>query len=186
MLCEILSVQSVKEAARMKVFEKISDTLYRIEKCLAIILMTVMLLSIALGVIFRYFLNNPLTWSDELAVYMLIWLTFVGGSMSLKTGRAASLDLVFDRMSILWKRIFLVIGFATISSFGIIGLMMAIKWISAPTVLTTLSPGLKISMFLPYLAVPFGFACLTIHALVFFIKSFTYTVDSNEEGGDNA
>ena len=169
----------------MNVMEKISDALYRIEKWLAIVLMTVMLVSIALGVIFRYFLNNPLTWSDELAVYMLIWLTFVGGSMSLKTGRAAKLDLVFDYMSLLWKRIFLVIGFAAILAFGIVGLIMAIKWISAPTVLTTISPGLKISMFLPYLAVPFGFACLTIHALVFFCKSFTYNVDSNEEGGNN-
>ena len=170
----------------MKVLERISDILFRIERILAIILMTVMLSSITLGVLFRYFLNDPLTWSDELAVYMLIWLTFVGGSMSLKTGRAASLDLVFDHVPLLVKRIFLVVGFASIAAFGIIGLKMAIEWISNPSVQTTISPGLKISMFLPYLAVPFGFACLTIHALVFFVKSFTYKVDSNEEGGDNA
>ena len=158
----------------MKFMTLVSDTLYKFEKLLSVILMSVMLGSIALGVVFRYIVGSPLTWTDELAVYMLIWLTFVGGSMSLKTGRAASLDLVFDRMNLLWKRIFLVVGYLSVVVFAIVITYVAIQWISNPSVKTSLSPGLKISMFMPYMAVPFGILCLLVHAINHLIHAFTY------------
>lgn len=158
----------------MKFMILVSDTLYKFEKLLSVILMSVMLGSIALGVVFRYIVGSPLTWTDELAVYMLIWLTFVGGSMSLKTGRAASLDLVFDRMNLLWKRIFLVVGYLSLVVFAMIIAYVAIQWISNPSVKTSLSPGLKISMFMPYMAVPFGILCLLVHAINHLIQAFTY------------
>ncbi|AWE06163.1 hypothetical protein DCE79_01635 [Lysinibacillus sp. 2017] len=171
----------------MKIVSAISDSLYKFEKLLAVILMTTMLCSIALGVFFRYIFGNPLTWSDELAVYMLIWLTFVGGSMSVKTLRAASLDLLFEKMSLLWKRIFLVVGYLCVMIFAGVVAYMAIQWISNPSVKTQISPGLKISMFLPYLAVPFGMICLLIHAFHHFLQGFVYNeaeVETANEGGD--
>jgi TRAP-type C4-dicarboxylate transport system permease small subunit len=171
----------------MKIVSAISDWLYKFEKVLAVILMTTMLGSIALGVVFRYIVSSPLTWTDELAVYMLIWLTFLGGSMSVKTLRAASLDLVFEKMSLVWKRIFLVVGYLCVMAFAGIVAYMAIQWISNPSVKTQISPGLKISMFLPYLAVPFGLICLLIHAFHLFLQGFVYTdidVETEVEGGD--
>lgn len=170
----------------MKLIALVSDTLFKVEKVLSVVLMSVMLGSIALGVCFRYIMGSPLTWTDELAIYMLIWLTFVGGSMSVKTGRAASLDLVFDRMNLLWKKIFLIVGYGVLIVFAIITAYAAIQWISNPSVKTSLSPGLKISMFMPYLAVPFGIGCLLVHAINHLIQSFTYTETEavKFEGGD--
>ena len=171
----------------MKFMAKISDILYTFEKMLAVILMTVMLGSIAVGVAFRYVVGNPLTWSDELAIYMLIWLTFVGGSMSVKTGRAASLDLVFDRMNLVWKKIFLIVGYLSLMVFAVIVAYVAFQWISNPSVKTQISPGLKISMFMPYLAVPFGITCLFVHSLNHLVQSFVYKeaeVLELPEGGD--
>ena len=158
----------------MKTLNLISNTLFKIEKVIATILMSVILVSIVLGVVFRYFFNNPLTWTDELAIYMLIWLTFVGGSMSVKNEQAASLDLVFEKVSVNIQRIFLIVGYAFVILFSTIVTYMAVKWISNPSVLTQISPGLKISMFLPYLSIPFGLFCLTIHALNHLVQSFTH------------
>ena len=172
----------------MKIISQVSDVLYKFEKVMAVIMMTTMLGSIALGVAFRYVVSSPLTWTDELAVYMLIWLTFLGGSMSVKTGRASNLDLVFDRMNLLWKRIFLVVGHLVVIAFAGIVAYMAIQWISNPSVKTQISPGLKISMFLPYLAIPFGLICLTIHSINHLVHSFTYTEENVEvlqEGGES-
>ena len=171
----------------MKVISLVSDWLYKLEKIMAVILMGTMLLSIALGVAFRYVLGNPLTWSDELAIYMLIWLTFLGGSMSVKTGRASSLDLVFDRMNLLWKKIFLFVGHLVVIIFTVVVVYMAIKWVSNPSIKTQLSPGLKISMFLPYLAVPFGLACMMIHSISHLANSLKYSEEQQEpvtEGGE--
>ena len=158
----------------MKVINGLSDMLFKIEKVMAVILMSVILLSIILGVVFRYFLNNPLTWTDELAIYMLIWLTFVGGSMSVKNEQAASLDLLFEKVGEEVQRIFKIVGYGSVIIFSVIVTYMAIKWISNPSVLTQISPGLKISMFLPYLSIPFGLFCLSIHALNHLVQSFAY------------
>ncbi len=169
----------------MKFIATISDTLYKAEKVLSVILMSVMLGSIALGVLFRYCFGNPLTWTDELAVYMLIWLTFVGGSMSVKSGKAASLDLVFEKVNVMWKRIFLVVGYACVMTFAAIVAYMAIKWISNPSIQTQISPGLKISMFFPYLSIPFGLVCLTIHSLNHFVQAFIYQENEIATEGSN-
>ena len=158
----------------MKLLNVLSDILFKIEKVIAVLLMSVILLSIVLGVVFRYFLNTPLTWTDELAIYMLIWLTFVGGSMSVKNEQAASLDLLFDKVGENVQRIFKIVGYGFVILFSTIVTYMAIKWISNPSVLTQISPGLKISMFLPYLSIPFGLFCLTIHALNHLVQAFTY------------
>ncbi|MGN7476992.1 TRAP transporter small permease [Solibacillus silvestris] len=171
----------------MKLVATISNILYKFEKFLAVLLMATMLGSIALGVVFRYLFGNPLTWSDELAVYMLIWLTFLGGSMSVKTMRAASLDLLFERVSLFWKRVFLIVGYAVVVAFAAIVAYMAIQWISNPSIKTQLSPGLKISMFMPYLAVPFGLTCMLIHAFHHFLQGFVYEeveIGQIGEGGD--
>jgi len=171
----------------MKVISKISDVLYNFEKAVAVLLMSLMLASIAFGVLFRYVLGNPLTWSDELAIYMLIWITFLGGSMSIKTGRAAHMELVFDRVNLIWKRVFLVAGYAIIILFTAIVAYMALQWITNPSVKTQISPGLKISMFLPYLSIPFGLICLTIHSINHLLQSFTYQDEDHElisKGGD--
>ncbi|MGN1386921.1 MAG: TRAP transporter small permease [Bacillus sp. (in: firmicutes)] len=168
----------------MKLLNTLSDALFKIEKVIVILLMSVILLSIVLGVVFRYFLNSPLTWTDELAIYMLIWITFVGGSMSVKNGKAASLDLVFDQVSVKWQRIFLIAGYGFVIIFSAIVTYMAIKWISNPAVLTQISPGLKISMFLPYLSIPFGLFCLTIHAVNHLVQAFIFTgTKVHAEGG---
>ena len=38
---------------------------------------------VVLDVIFRYFLSNPLQWSDEVAIAVLIAITFLGGALAL-------------------------------------------------------------------------------------------------------
>ena len=45
---------------------------------LAIVTFTGMFACVLGQVVFRYFLNDPLTWSDELARYLFVWCAFLG------------------------------------------------------------------------------------------------------------
>lgn len=45
---------------------------------LAIVTFTGMFLCVLVQVFFRYFLDSPLTWSDELARYLFVWCAFLG------------------------------------------------------------------------------------------------------------
>lgn len=103
----------------MQITKKISDLIFSVEKIIVNILSIVMLGSISLGVFFRFVLNNPLSWSDELAIYTLVWITFIGGSMGVKTQQAASLTIVFDRLNIKSQKIVLIIAHGIVTAFSI-------------------------------------------------------------------
>jgi TRAP-type C4-dicarboxylate transport system permease small subunit len=45
---------------------------------LAIVTFSGMFLCVLVQVIFRYFLDSPLTWSDELGRYLFVWCAFLG------------------------------------------------------------------------------------------------------------
>lgn len=44
------------------------------------------------GVIWRYVLNNPLGWAEEIPKYCMVWMTYVGAPVVLKYGSHVSLD----------------------------------------------------------------------------------------------
>ena len=57
-----------------------------------------MALVVALQVFCRYILNNSLFWSEELARFLLIWLTFLGASVAYRRKAHPGIDMVCARM----------------------------------------------------------------------------------------
>ena len=49
-------------------------------------------------VVFRYFLGNPLTWSDELARYLFIWCAFLGWIVAARRRTHLGVDVVATRL----------------------------------------------------------------------------------------
>lgn len=49
-------------------------------------LMAVMVSTIILQVFCRFVLNNPLSWSEELARYAFVWITFLGAAVAYRHG----------------------------------------------------------------------------------------------------
>ena len=54
---------------------------------------------VAAQVFFRYVLNHSLFWSEELARYILVWLTFLGASVAYRRGVHPRIDLFVSRVS---------------------------------------------------------------------------------------
>ena len=68
-----------------------------LEKAIAIfcvILFACIVLDILAGVIWRYVLNNPLTWYEEVARFLSIWMILVGSSMTIRIDGHTSIDFV--------------------------------------------------------------------------------------------
>ena len=55
-----------------------------------------MALLVAVQVFFRYALNHSIFWSEELARFLLIWLTFLGASVVYYRGVHASVDFFYS------------------------------------------------------------------------------------------
>ena len=66
--------------------ERVDRVVRNVENVLCTLLVVAMVGVIALQIVFRYFLSRPLSWSGELAVFMLIALTFLGMAVAQRDG----------------------------------------------------------------------------------------------------
>jgi TRAP-type C4-dicarboxylate transport system permease small subunit len=63
------------------------------------VLLAVMTAVILLGVAFRYVLEAPLPWSEELAKLLMLWIVFLGASAGIQRGEHVRIDFVLHRLS---------------------------------------------------------------------------------------
>jgi C4-dicarboxylate transporter, DctQ subunit len=154
--------------------QSISNGITRIEKFLAAILMFALAIIVALSVAFRYFLNAPLSWSGEVAVFLLIWISFIGGSLGLKNKSQAAVTLLLDYCPQRVKMWIAVFSHVFIIVFLVLILSYTYTWILSDGVAFQKSTAMLLPMWIPYSAVPIGltFACIHVFAqLVQVIKT---------------
>ncbi|OMP67236.1 TRAP transporter small permease [Domibacillus epiphyticus] len=149
----------------MKLLNTLSDGVFKVEKAIVIVLVGVMFISLTIGVVFRYFLKMPLHWADETAIFSLVWLTFVGGSMSLKQGQIAAVTMFIDLLKGRLRHILLCFSTILVFGFGLLLLFASIHWITQPTIVFQRSSIMQIPMLYPYLSVPVGLFFFCIHSL---------------------
>lgn len=77
-------------------FEK---TLKRGEEIVALALIAAITLILACQIIFRYFLNSPLSWTGELVQFLIICLTFIAATAVLKRSEHYSIDIFVNMLS---------------------------------------------------------------------------------------
>jgi TRAP-type C4-dicarboxylate transport system permease small subunit len=65
----------------------------------AVCLLAAMVAVVCLAVFFRYVLNSSLTWYDEFASYLLVWLTFYGCVVVDYRRRHIGFELVVDKLA---------------------------------------------------------------------------------------
>lgn len=77
----------------MKKITKIYDSLEAYVLVLALAFSTLL---IFVQVIFRYVLNDSITWSEELARYIFIWMIWLGTSVSMKQKEHIRMDMLMN------------------------------------------------------------------------------------------
>lgn len=145
---------------------RISDVITKVEEWLMIILIAALLIIITLSVAFRYFLNEPLSWAGEVSIFILVWITFLGGSWGLKHNSQASVSFLIHKFSGRMKKMLVIIQLLCMVTFLAFILSFSYKWIFLPSVLAQKSSSLLLPMWIPYSAVPIGLTFATIHLLV--------------------
>lgn len=145
----------------------LSNWVEKFEKIASIILMAALTIVLFIGVVYRYFLNAPLFWANEASIFMMTWLTFLGGSLGLKYKSQASITFLVDRFSNSGKRVLLIITHLFILlTLGFL-LYLSYEWV------LTLSPqkssSMRIPMWIPYLSVPVGLTFAFIHMLDYMV-----------------
>lgn len=157
----------------MKLFKKITSFLELISKYFLTASLGIMTVITLIEVFRRYFLGLSFPWAEELVRYLLIWVTFVGGSIAFKKGTLVFMDLFINYLSKRKKQILHIIMNLIVISFLVIILVLSIDYTFSPSIMLQKSTGLKLPMFIPYLAIPTGFMLMIIFSvenLVSFIQ----------------
>ena len=78
--------------------EKICDKLMKVieHACAGLIAGTVVLISAQ--VLFRYVLQNPISWSEQLARYIFIWVCMLGAPLALYKGATYNFDVLITKL----------------------------------------------------------------------------------------
>jgi TRAP-type C4-dicarboxylate transport system permease small subunit len=63
------------------------------------IALAVLSASVFLGVLFRYVLNAPLTWTDELALFAFVWMVFIGAGICTRNRAHMGIEMLVRRLS---------------------------------------------------------------------------------------
>lgn len=150
----------------MAVLNKIGSILEKISSAVVIVLTAVMCLVILAQVIMRYFFNSPLTWSEELARYTMIWVTFLGTAVAQKRGTLVCVDMFVERVPERVQRIFRIACDIISLLFSGIMTWYSILFATSQSALLQKSPAMHIPMCYVYMCVPIGFGMMFYHILL--------------------
>ncbi|MEA5085224.1 MAG: TRAP transporter small permease [Lachnospiraceae bacterium] len=144
----------------MEKSKNIFDKVVKIFEWVSTFSLALMTLLITLQVVFRYVLSSPLAWTEELARYAFIWMTFVASVVAAVKGEHVAITMLQDKCRGWIKIIMLFISNAiTAVFFVIVGYYSLSQWskLSMQT-----SAALKIPMNYVYLGIIVGSICMAV------------------------
>ncbi len=124
-----------------------------------------MALLVAVQVFFRYALNHSIFWSEELARFLLIWLTFLGASVVYYRGVHASVDFFYQRLGVSSRKFLDIVVYLLSLAFFVV--MIVYGWQFASFVRLQVSPALYLPKWIPHSIIPLSGAILALHTLAF-------------------
>ena len=140
-----------------------------------IVMLSAMALIVGANISLRYLTGHSLTWADEAARYLMIWMTFAGAGLVLRVGGHVAITNLQDVLPGTGQKLLraaLVLGLLVFFAF-----MVQVGWQYAQRMQFQVSPALRLPFLYVYAAMPTGFALLIIQLLLIarpFIEAGAY------------
>jgi TRAP-type C4-dicarboxylate transport system permease small subunit len=130
--------------------------------------LAVMFVIVMLGVVSRYVMSRPFVWSDELSRYLMIYMVFLGGTISFRAEKHPSLTFLIDKLPpkgrLIWDSIIdlLLVMVLLFLVFG--------GWEMVTHKPVGRTPALRIKYSWIYLAIPIGSMFMLAETILRFIR----------------
>ena len=124
------------------------------------------------NVLSRYILAQPLSWAEEVATYLFVWMAMFGAALALKTRQHFVIEFVIDRIpgtagALMRVLVAGLVVVATLIVFGTGLMYMSWGW-------NAVTPATEISRAIPYGAVAAGGALMLIRAVGLLIEEISH------------
>jgi TRAP-type C4-dicarboxylate transport system permease small subunit len=143
---------------------RIDDLVSKITLFLCGCLLLAMVIVAGLGVVFRFVLHNSLSWSDELAAYLFVWLTCLGAAVGVKLRVHPEVRVLAERCPPAFARLLADISDCAVVALGAV--FVAYGGAMLDLMGTETAASLPVSMVYPYLSIPVCGALLIFHSVV--------------------
>lgn len=180
-----------------QVIDRVEHILHRITVMIGDIILVWMLFCCVLQVVTRFVFNDSLTWTEEMARFSFIWISFLGAGLCVEKSSHARISILSDlfpqklQVALFYIEQVIVIICASVMFW------QGCKLLKAVAVQT--SPMLEIPMTVFYGAAPVSAVLMAIYSLIKILRTFfdlnntksideaqaTDEIDSAGEGGEN-
>lgn len=126
------------------------------------VLMAAMVADVLLGVANRYLFKFSISWTEQLARFLLIWISMLGAAIAVRLGAHIGVMFVVTRLK-RWRSWIMTINSTLVLGFLVLACAYGLKLCFSQSKQT--SPVLQLSMFWPYLSIPTGCFFMIIHYL---------------------
>jgi len=132
-------------------------------------ILSAMAILVFFNITLRYFTNHSITWSDEVARHLMIWLTFIGAGITLRHGGLTAIDNIHIAVGPRRARILRIACAVIMLAFFVVMIWAGQNYVSRT--MFQMTPSTRIPFGYVYLAIPIGFGLLIVH-LLFVLRAY--------------
>ncbi len=138
---------------------------------MSVIIMTLLVFTVLLQVFMRYVVGSPVTFTEELSRFLLIWLGLLAASYAYRLRLHLALDLLVLKLKGKQRNVLNIIIHSLIALFSAVVLVYGgIQLVVLTWVLDQFSPALGVSMSFVYLVLPVSGVAIIIYAVNFILQ----------------
>ena len=148
-----------------------------IEKIVGIIVL-VMFSSLFTQVCCRYFFHSALSWPEELTMFLMAWMSFLGAAVALHRWGHIGIDFFLNKLSGKYQRALLLVIRLIVLGFTLVLLDVGIDLVASSG--NVVSDGMRIPMIYPRLSMPIGAGLMVFNVIIMILEDIDMLVCGKE------
>ena len=156
----------------LAIYSKFLDKLETLEKILLAASSAAMVVIIVYQVILRYCFNASNSWSEELARYLFIYDVMLAASIAIRKKSHLQVDFFINLLKPKQKAAFTSV--ATVLGIVFLGFLFSYSLTLCTAAGANISPGIKVSMAVPYASMPIGVVLMILTSIEVVLKNLAF------------
>ena len=155
----------------MKAYKKIMDVVAELEKIVTSVILVFVTALTFMNVLVRKLTDSQFAWTEELVINLFVLLIMLGCGLCAREGSLISLSLIFDRLKVKGRKIFVTIITVANTAFWVILLKTGYEKVLTQMANGKLTSSLGWHEWVFTIFLPIGAVFLILHTIEFFIDT---------------
>ena len=152
-----------------------------LEEYMVVILTSIRTILLFLQVLFRFVLNLPLAWVEEISLYSMVWLCYFGCSLAIKKREHLKMEIITNFLRPKAKKVFDLISLVLFFAFAVFVLYHVTLLTADILQRGQVTAVLEIPKWIPYAGVPVAFLLMLIRMIQDFVRTISEMKELGQE-----